>query len=306
MILTRREKAIENSEIITNLKALGLDIGATPEDIRSSFRKLARELHPDVTGSKSDFMFKQVTGAYNALKALTPEELEALDPSYAERKAEREAEKLRHEQAQIAAKKIDVILYRYEEEVKEYIANKAQEGNIDIDAVTLRLKSSNPKVIAIALRHSGNLVNRVEFRKALASFLNRPEIDENAANSVSVLPFDDMTRKLLALDTAGNARNFPVNLIISLIGNDPDVMESYLLHVKPENTGVILRRWSQGRHMNTTVLRSLLASSDANILVPLLAAMKANFPGEASHHRKRLTELEHHHSAAVRAWAKKL
>lgn len=190
--------------------------------------------------------------------------------------------------------------------MKDYYTARPPEDRTAIDAITFRLKSDNPRIISIALRKSGHLVNRVEFRKALASYLNRPEIDETAANAASVLQFDDMTRKLLALDVAGNAANFPAGLIISLIGNDPDVMESYLLHAKPENAGAILRRWPAGKHMNMNVLRSLLGTDDANILVPLLAAMRANFPASASGNKKRLTELEHHHSAAVRAWAKKL
>ena len=296
---------IENKEIITHLKALGLDIGATPEDIRASFRRLARELHPDVTGSKSDFRFKQITGAYNALKSLTAEELEALaqsDPAYAYIRAERE----REEAARRAAEKIDAIIDRYERDIKDYYTNKPSEDRTGIDAITFRLKSRNPKVIGVALKHSGHLVNRIEFRKAITELLKRPEIDEASAEAASVLPFDDMTRKLLALDVAGNSQNFPAGLIISLIGNDTDVMESFLLHVKPENTAVILRRWPSGKSMNMNVLRTLLANDDANILVPLLSAMKANFPGAAMDNKKRLAELEHHYSAAVRAWAKKL
>ena len=69
---------MENTEILSNLKTLGLKAGATPDDIHSAFRKLARELHPDVTGSKSDFKFKQITSAYTVLKNVTPEELAEL------------------------------------------------------------------------------------------------------------------------------------------------------------------------------------------------------------------------------------
>ena len=239
------------------------------------------------------------------MKSLTAEELEAFaqsDPAYAYIKAEHE----REEEARRAAVKIDAILDKYEQSVKEYYSNRPSDERIAIDAITLRLKSHNPKVVNIALKHSGHLVNRVEFRKALTELLKRPEIDETSANAASVLPFDDMTRKLLALDVAGNSGNFPAGLIISLIGNDPDVMESYLLHVKPENAGIILRRWPQGKSMNMNILRNLLANDDAAVLVPLMAAMKTNFPLAAMDNKKRLAELEHHNSAAVRAWAKKL
>ena len=115
-----------------------------------------------------------------------------------------------------------------------------------------------------------------------------------------------MTRKLLALDVSGNAENLPSGLIISLAGNDPDVIESFLLHIKPEDYAALLRRWPSRKVMSPTITRRLLDSKDARILVPVLSLMKSNFPAQASQHRKRLGELETHPTAAVRAWAKKL
>ena len=115
-----------------------------------------------------------------------------------------------------------------------------------------------------------------------------------------------MTRKLLALDVSGNAENLPSGLIISLAGNDPDVIESFLLHIKPEDYSAILRRWPSGRAISATITRKLLDSDDARILVPVLSLMKSNFPAQAGQHRKRLSQLEAHPAAAVRAWAKKL
>lgn len=209
-------------------------------------------------------------------------------------------------EATVPPEEIDAILDKYERDIKNHYASQNDGSRPDIDAVTLRLRSSNPKVINIILKHSGHLVSRVEFRKALSSFLTHGEISEDTAKIIEALPFDDITRKLIALDSAENASNFPAGLIIALIGSSPDVMESYLLHVKPEDTGAILRRWPPGKAMNNSVIRSLLASDDARILVPLLSAMRTMFPSSAISHRKRLGELEYHSSAAVRAWAKKL
>lgn len=297
---------IEHSEIIANLKVLGLDAGAELDDIHAAFRKLARELHPDVTGSKSDFRFRQVTGAYNALKNITPEELEALANEHNINIIEYKAEKARREESERLSAKIDGILERYEQELKNYYANPSGENKPDINAVTFRLKSSNPKVVNAALRHSGHLVKRVEFRRAVTDIIRRPEIDETTANIIGSLPFDDMTRKLIALDSADNAANFPAGLIISLISSDTDVIESFLMHVKPEDAAMILRRWPSGKTMSISVIRFLLASDDARVLVPLLGAMKDHFPKAALQNKKRLSELETHSAAAVRAWAKKL
>ncbi|MBQ3447222.1 MAG: DnaJ domain-containing protein [Synergistaceae bacterium] len=284
---------------------MGLDAGATPEDIRTAFRRLARELHPDVTGQKSDFRFKQVTGAYNAVKGLTAEELDALtadNPAYELIREHRQ----REAEARRLAEEVDGILDKYERSLKDYYAASPDTGNIDIKSAIFRMKSRNPRVIHAVLKHCAHLANRTEFRTALAGFLSRPEIDEQCAEVIASLPFDDSTRKLLALDSASNAENLPAGLILSLIGRDPDVIESFLLHIRPEDYAAVLRRWPAGRAMNSSVVRKLLDSDDARVLVPLLSLIKSSFPQSAAPNRKRLSELEGHSSAAVRAWAKKL
>jgi curved DNA-binding protein len=50
-------------------RILGVDKGATEGDIKRAYRKLARELHPDVTGDdgRATERFKQVTEAYEIL-----------------------------------------------------------------------------------------------------------------------------------------------------------------------------------------------------------------------------------------------
>jgi len=304
---------MENTEILSNLKTLGLEAGATVEDIHSSFRKLAHELHPDVSGSKSDYKFKKITSAYTALKNITAEDLAGLENLMKKipldkPKLKRDiydyysAEKKRRADDKI----IDTILDKYEEELKSFNSSKISNSNLDMEAVTLRLKSKNPKVAGIVLKNSGALANRVEFRLALVDVLKRPEmINDELAEIIGSLPFEDTTRKLIAIDVANNAEKFPTGLIIALIGQDPDVMENFLLHVKPDDAAVILRRWPSGKAMNVSVMRKLLENNDPRILVPLLGAMKTHFPAQASQHTKRLWELERHSSAAVRAWAKK-
>ena len=304
---------MENTEILSNLKTLGLEAGATIEDIHSAFRKLAHELHPDVSGSKSDYRFKQVTSAYTALKNITAEDLLELE-NFIKKipldkpKLKRDiydyysAEKKRRANDKI----VDSILDKYEEELKSFNSSKISEGDLDMEAITLRLKSKNPKIAGIVLKHSGALVNRVEFRIALVEMLKRSEIDDELAAIIASLPFDDTTRKLIAIDASNYAEKFPTGLIIALIGSDSDVMENFLLHVKPDDVAVILRRWPTGKAMNSSVIRKLLENNDPRVLVPLLGTMKTHFPSLASEHVKSLWELERHSTAAVRAWAKKL
>ena len=295
---------MNNSEILSNLKTLGLKAGATPEDIHASFRKLARELHPDVTGSRSGFRFKQITSAYTALKNITPEELMQLAED-AESRRDIYDYYTTEKKRRADEEKIDSLISKYEEELKSFHVERSGGADLDMAALAFRLKSKNPKVINAALKHAGNLVNRVEFRKVFTEVLNRKEIDEGIGDIISSLPFEDTARRLIALDVANNSGNFPTGLIIALIGSDADVMESFLLHVKPDDVAVILRRWPSGKVMNSNILRKLLDSNDARILVPVLSVMKANFPSLATEHKKRLSQLENHDVAAVRAWAKK-
>ncbi len=240
------------------------------------------------------------------MKNITQEELESLAGEHNISIIEYKAEKARKEEAEKLSQKIDGILEHYEHEFRNYYANPSGGDKPDISAIVFRLKSENPKVINAALRHSGHLVKRVEFRRAVTDILRRPQIDESTANIIGSLSFDDVTRKLIALDSADNAANLPAGLIISLTGSDTDSIESFLMHAKPEDAAMILRRWPSGNTMSMTVLRFLLAMDDARVLVPLLGAMKDHFPKAALQNKKRLAELESHSTAAVRAWAKKL
>jgi molecular chaperone DnaJ len=47
---------------------LGVDRGATDEQIKRTYRKLARELHPDVNNDPAaERRFKEITAAYQTL-----------------------------------------------------------------------------------------------------------------------------------------------------------------------------------------------------------------------------------------------
>lgn len=308
---------MENTEILSNLKILGLEAGAGHEEIHSAFRKLAHELHPDITGSKSDWRFKKITGAYTALKNVTPEELAGLEElvkkiHVGKPKLKRDiydyysAEKKRRADDKI----VNSILDKYEQEIKKFndSSNGNGDGDFDMEAFTFRLKSKNLKVVAAALKHSASLAGRVEFRLALVEVLKRPDIngEPRLAEIIASLPIDGTNKKLIAFDVSDNAGKFPTGLIIALSDSDPDVMENFLLHVKPDDVAVLLRRWPSHKAMGTNVIRHLLESDEPAVLVPMLGLMQTRFPSSASVHLKRLRELESHSSAAVRAWAKKL
>ena len=204
--------------------------------------------------------------------------------------------------------KIDLVLDKYESGIKNFYSSSkdTDKGHSELNAILFRLKSKNTGVINTALRHSGHVANKPEFRRALCEVLKRPVIDSETAKLAGSLPFEPQTRKQLALDSAENAGNFPAGLILNLIGDDFAVMEKFLLFVSPENAPLIIRRIPAGKTLCYSVLRHLLSSDDEKLLVPLLSAMKLKFPKSASDHKKRLYDLELHSSPAVRAWARQL
>jgi len=58
--------------------SLGVDPGATPEEVKRSYRKLARKFHPDVSKAPdAEVRFKEIAEAYRALK--DPEKRAAYD-----------------------------------------------------------------------------------------------------------------------------------------------------------------------------------------------------------------------------------
>lgn len=50
---------------MTHYETLGIAVNATPEEIKSAYRRLARQHHPDHGGNQQ--LFKQVTDAYAIL-----------------------------------------------------------------------------------------------------------------------------------------------------------------------------------------------------------------------------------------------
>ncbi|HEV8638769.1 MAG TPA: J domain-containing protein [Chloroflexota bacterium] len=62
-----RHAAPSERERVEALKALGLPRGARPDEIRATYLRLARELHPDVNPA-GDGEFRRIAAAYELLR----------------------------------------------------------------------------------------------------------------------------------------------------------------------------------------------------------------------------------------------
>ena len=144
----------------------------------------------------------------------------------------------------------------------------------------------------------------MNFKRTLSRILLQKNIDSQTALLASQLKFDDVSRRNLALDVINNAKNFPLSLILSLISDDYDLLEKYLLQVKAEYVAPLIRRLPINKLPSKNLIANLLNSDLPEVLIPVLALLKQHFPLLASQHKTRLSELMNHEAPTVRAWAK--
>ena len=237
-------------KIKSSLKTLGLELDASPDEIRAAFRELARIYHPDVAAPKDAWRFQQITGAYSLLKNLnflenldvdnlTAEDLENFQDikNFKDFKAENantnEAEakdnkKVEDEDAaeQARAKnfaaKIDAILTRYENEIENFIANQNQEAEQAQvqelkDNIIFRLNSQSSAVRNIAIKRIGSLINRDDVRQTLINLILNHGIDSESSRFIEALPMDNDTRDRIASSVCEKSAAFPSSLIIKLL-----------------------------------------------------------------------------------------
>ena len=328
-------------EVRASLRALGLEPGATEADVRSAFRRLALTCHPDVVGQGGALRFQQIAGAYSLLKGLAPDELRQLSGAgwrqrslvkrrastfldwYRSRRdrARQEAEEARRaeqaeerRQAEERSERVDRVLEQYDRSLSRRLERMSKSADAaQLNDVLSRLRSSVAEVRRLALGRVGTLINRAEVRQAVSDLLCRWDVDEKTARLVGALPMEAVVLRRLAADVASRAGQFPNSLVMSLLAlrsrdvlPDPLLMERYLVTVRPECVAAILRYWPDGSAPSDAALRRLLGLEDAQVLVPLLSAMKQRFPHAVPRFRGRLEELREHPAPAVRVWCRVL
>ncbi|MBQ9564236.1 MAG: DnaJ domain-containing protein [Synergistaceae bacterium] len=323
-------------DIKASLKALGLEPGATLEDVHVAFRNLARACHPDVAGREGAARFQEITSAYSLLKGLSPEQLAAeeakeAEPSstgqgrttlfdwYQKRRREQLGETVKKAEPSSRrpsplARRVDRVLDQYEREVSRLQERTTQETDLEqVKGLLLRLRSSKPEVRRLALSRLGTLANDERISDALGKLLCRETVDEETARLLSSLPMTPDTLDRLAHAAANHAANLPNSLLTNLLGlrerkgiNDAPLMERFLLSASTDGAALLLRSWPKGKPPSDAALRQLLASEDPQALVHLLTAIKQLFPQVTPRHKKRLTELLRHPAPTVRLWCQTL
>lgn len=328
-----------SSEIAYNLRVLGLAPGATPADVRSAFRRLARTCHPDVAGGQGAYRFQEITGAYTFLKGLTAEELRRLPSAGPERPSEgshwpdlfawyrrraerveaeaeaaREAERREEERrARVRDERIDRVFARYEEALSERLARmEGAADRLQVRDIVSRLGSSVLAVRHLVLGSLGSLASRDEVLQAIGEVLCRWEVDDRTARLVAGLPLSAGSRRRLAEGLVRRADALPDCLISALLGlrmgkrPDPALLDRYLARVRPSGVALILRYWPESVSPSDGTLFRLIDTDDDRVLVPLLCAMKQRFPAAALRLRPRLTALLEHPAPTVRVWSRAL
>lgn len=326
-------------KIKSSLRTLELKSDASPDEIKTAFKKLAKIYHPDVAAPKDAWRFQQITGAYSLLKNLNflenldldnlnLEDLENFNnfnksevsrDDKADASEEQDGTKAKHE-AQARNKnfelKIDKILTRCEDEINNYInkseqISKRAEQELK-DNIIFRLNSQLKEVRDIAIKRTGNLINREDVRQTLINLILNHDLDSETSRLIEMLPMNGDTRERIASSVCEKSENFSSTLIIKLLdlrnlnNLNLELIERYILCASPENLSLILRYWPKNKILSETALNNLLRSDNANILVPVLSSIKQNFPQEALKHNKRILELSSHESPAVRAWCRML
>jgi hypothetical protein len=240
-------------EISHNLRILGLSPGATPSEVRSAFRRLARTCHPDVAGRQSARRFEQITDAYTFLKNLPQDDLSPSETPNAaasapeperrgwkwrwqwknlfswrrKRQEFREAEWARRERVReeteeklrrTRSERVDVVLTRAERAADSLLKRLEREARgYDARHLVLRLRSSQPQVRCLALSQLGSAVNQSEILNAVIDLLRKWDIDEKTARLVSALPLSPENRKRFADALAGRVSCIPDFLLAYLL-----------------------------------------------------------------------------------------
>ena len=275
---------MDDQEIIKQLNILGLAPGVDHDEIKKTFRKLVREYHPDISGNKNLYKFRQISGAYAILRNLTPEDLSSLPEQ---------------DSNENFINQIDYLLDHYENLIFNF-----SDHDKNINEIIYRLNSDNPGVINLALRRVGNFADDNEIIKAIIKILKNPNLNNETAKLISLLNFSDLNRRKIVNEIFYNSKNFPLSLILNLSGSDYDLLEKFLIHANSNNIAPILRRWPNNKNLENETIRILLSSDDENILIPVLSFLKLHFPKVLSLHYKRIDELKKHNSPVVRAWTK--
>ena len=324
------------------LRILELHPGATPSEIRSAFRRLARTCHPDVIGRQNSHKFEQISGAYTFLKSLTQNELLQNDTpgpftnskdksmnkwinplSWHQKRKERTemeeqilqkaARETLRKAEQERESRIEAILSRGEQALEELLTHMGREiQNCDTQDLILRLLSDYASVRQLALSRLGALVNREEILDALGVLLKKWEVDDKTARLIILLPLKPENLQKLARGLFERAFNLPDTLLSHLLqlnnqqAPDPELLGLYLCNVKPSGLALILRHWPKGSFISAPALHHLLSNENEAVLVPLLGAMKQRSVPVPLWARELLTPHLSHSNVAVRVWAKAL
>ncbi|MCL2684287.1 MAG: J domain-containing protein [Synergistaceae bacterium] len=319
-------------------RVLGLQPGASWDDIKRAFRRLARLYHPDVAGQSGERKFVEITEAYMSLKECVSSGFACpAGARTAGRRSEPRTEATRNESifsklwkklfsrsrksskstererdfiSPAKVRFIGSVLSRAESELYGVLSKKDEFVTRNrIDAVIRRLKSRYPAVVLLALKQISSFNGSDEIIEVLIDHFKKSIPISGTLERVLDLFSNSPRREELANIMLGYLPRFSETDAMILLKRfkrwkmQPEFLCPFLSHKSPAVVACALTGWPINCRMgNGSDLTGLLKYEDETILIPLLRVLKyEKLPLWTGSRLGKL--MKEHPSPAVRVWA---
>ncbi|MDR1916411.1 MAG: DnaJ domain-containing protein [Synergistaceae bacterium] len=324
-----------------DFKVLGLPKDASWDDVKKSFRRLARIYHPDVAGPEGARKFVEITEAYMTLKeSISPEAIPHVKRNIRENVRSAQKTEVHEEHTSIfrvfwrklfsrrsdekikgcgdeispaRLRFIGSVISRAESQICDILSRRGEfDAQSRTEAIVRRLKSRHPEVVVLALKRISRRNQNDEIIQAMIDcFKSRAPTTEILGMVLEIFAgvTDSSLRTRLARALMLSSTKFSARDAIMILKCfkrwklNAEYSSAFLSHDSNDVVAAALNSWPAGHDADdVTELLNLLKRDEEVILIPLLRLLR---------HKKiplwtmqRLTKIMRDHtSPAVRVWA---